>query len=313
MEDYLEILRCPTTGKPLHRMADGALAADGGPHYPVADGVVGLLPLSDTEADPSHNIREFYQSDGWQTDADGVFKDTKAFLDTRSVAQDFNNKCIARLNKYFRSGGKYLLDAGSGPIPHDALLSYGDRFERRVCVDLSIQGLRAAQRKLGDRGVYLQGDLTRLPLKDESMDAVTCNHVLYQVPADRQETALMEMWRVLKPGGVAVIVYAWPYAPLARRIEKAVRLFVRGGAKPQDAILELYHHPHPPAWFKHKRWPFKARIESFRIVGQGFLRDYVSDDWRGRAFLDAIYAAQVLAPGFCGHYGEIPTIIVRKT
>jgi hypothetical protein len=30
----------------------------------------------------------------------------------------------------------------------------------------------------------------------------------------------MELWRVLKPGGVGVIVYWWSEAPLAWRIEK---------------------------------------------------------------------------------------------
>ncbi len=116
--------------------------------------------------------------------SDGVFGDTRAFVDTREVPLAFSRKCIRRLNTHFQRGGRFLLDAGSGPIAHDEYLECGTHFERRVCVDLSAEALQVARSKLGERGVYLQADLTSLPIQTGSVDAVTCNHVIYQIPAE---------------------------------------------------------------------------------------------------------------------------------
>lgn len=51
---------------------------------------------------------------------------------------------------------------------------------------------------------FQQGDATRLPLPDESFDAVTCQTVLMHL-ADPQ-AALREMLRILRPGGLLICV-----------------------------------------------------------------------------------------------------------
>ncbi|MEX2643136.1 MAG: class I SAM-dependent methyltransferase [Acetobacterales bacterium] len=55
---------------------------------------------------------------------------------------------------------------------------------------------------LAPEHVMAQADITRLPFRDASFDAVYCSHVMEHVPDDR--TALAEMRRVLRPGGWAV-------------------------------------------------------------------------------------------------------------
>ncbi|MEQ1785222.1 MAG: class I SAM-dependent methyltransferase, partial [Hyphomonadaceae bacterium] len=248
-------------------------------------------------------------------DEAGVFAETRAFSDTRTLAQNFTNRCTKRMGRHFKTGGKYLLDAGSGPIPYEELLRYGDTFEKRVCVDLSVKGLWAAKQKLGDRGIYLQGDLTNLPLKTGSMDAVTCNHVIYQIPPEHQVAAWLELWRVLKPGGTAVIVYFSPNPRLSWRLEKAAKLLFgdlteQNTAPPSDD--ELPHHVMPLSWFKDRTWPFTYTLDSFRPVSQSFMRDRLPNDWRGRAFLNALYAFQAVAPQFCAKYGTVPAFVIRK-
>ena len=54
-----------------------------------------------------------------------------------------------------------------------------------------------------------QMDVTRLPMKEKSFDFVICNHVLEHVHDDMK--ALGELFRVLKPGGDAIL--QTPYAP----------------------------------------------------------------------------------------------------
>lgn len=51
--------------------------------------------------------------------------------------------------------------------------------------------------------IDLMSDLTATPVKSESFDAAICIHVLEHVQEDR--IAMKELFRVLKPGGWAVI------------------------------------------------------------------------------------------------------------
>lgn len=49
-----------------------------------------------------------------------------------------------------------------------------------------------------------QADLTQMPYQDNSFDLIICSHILYCVPEDRK--AMQEIYRVLAPGGRALIV-----------------------------------------------------------------------------------------------------------
>jgi SAM-dependent methyltransferase len=51
--------------------------------------------------------------------------------------------------------------------------------------------------------VTVVGDITSLPIKSHSTDAIICIHVLEHIHDDR--TAMAELCRVLKPGGWAII------------------------------------------------------------------------------------------------------------
>lgn len=309
----MEILRCPRTRSALRLDGGQLVTANGASSYPVIDNIAHFLD----DQPQASQTRSFYEGEGWKRADDGSFGDTRAFVDTRDVPLAFSRKCIRRLGTHFQHGGKYLLDAGSGPIAHEEYLEWGARFERRVCVDLSAGALQVARSKLGERGVYLQADLTRLPIQTGSVDAVTCNHVIYQIPADQQAAVFKELWRVLKPGGVAVIVYWWRDTPLQWRLERLARLFVRSAAsdesdKPSSVASTPSHNPHSLEWFETQDWPFRYEIEPFRVIGNPFMRSYVNNGWAGKLFLEGVYALQQIAPSYCGRYGQMPAIILRK-
>jgi SAM-dependent methyltransferase/uncharacterized protein YbaR (Trm112 family) len=317
VEAALEFLQCPNSKTPLNLSVKGDLvSADGKYVYPVRDGVIcfvsDVTDAQPTSEDTAGTVREYYDAKGWEADDNGIFNDTRAFVDTREVPLEYTRKCMKRLNKYFTGGGRYLLDAGSGPIPHREYLEYSAQFAHRVCVDFSLAALHIAQSKVGGKGIYIQGDLTKIPIKDGSIEAITCNHVIYHIPEELQAAALRELWRVLRPGGVAVVVYAWSRAPIAGVLRRLARLFMGNGRSATVNQPELYFSAHSLDWFRSQPWPFRYTLDTFRIIDNDFMRKYVGNGWSGRTLLRGLYALQVLFPGFCGRYGAYPAIVIHK-
>ena len=291
MADIAEIVRCPSThGSLTLDRTMGKFVAENGTAYSFADDIGHFLaPVAAN--DGNRSTRAFYDEGGWATDTDGLYEDTKKFVDTRPTSLRFTRACMERLQKYFNKGGQYLLDAGSGPIAHEELLGYSEKFDKRVCLDLSIPALREAQRKLGDRGIYLQGDLTNLPIQSNVIDAVMSYHVIYQLPPHLQAAAFRELWRVLKPGGVAVIVYWWAEPRLPWRVQRVANILLGKQEQTTNKTRQAAstsvpdHNPLSFEWFRSQDWPFPYKLDTYRVVGNSFLQNSVPDDWRGAAFL----------------------------
>ncbi|MGH9179169.1 MAG: class I SAM-dependent methyltransferase [Acidimicrobiales bacterium] len=99
--------------------------------------------------------------------------------------------------------GQQVLDVASGPGATAFLLAaeFGVSVEG---VDLGEQSVASANAKaatngLAERARFTVGDAERLPLGDESVDAVVCECAFCTFPD--KATAAAEMARVLKPGG----------------------------------------------------------------------------------------------------------------
>ncbi len=173
-------------------------------------------------------LQDFYDSIGWQKERQEAasFVDALKWEDLRPVASEYIHNCHLRVNRYIQNKGRYLLDAGSGPIQYPEYLSYSDGYDYRICIDISFLALKEAQKKLGDKGIYILGDITNIPLQDNTVDGAVSLHVIYHIPKDEQISALREIHRVLKPGSSAAIVYSWPNSQMLkwwlfpRRIQK---------------------------------------------------------------------------------------------
>ncbi len=70
-------------------------------------------------------------------------------------------------------------------------------------LDLAEALLAKAAKRLGRRDVLVQGDAEQLPFRTGAWDRVYCSEVLEHVPSPAG--ALAEMWRIVKPHGVAVV------------------------------------------------------------------------------------------------------------
>lgn len=322
----LEILRCPESGQRLvcpDPEGDFVCSLDGKHRYEVVDGVFIMLPAtgdSDVE-DPRAIVRSFYENFGWEEGDDGVYNDTRLFMSSNSTARSYTSQCMLSINNYLPRKGRYLLDAGSGPIPHTEYESYHKNFYRRVCVDFSLSALLKAKRKLGERGIYIVGDLTKLPLIDGAVDAVVCCHVLYHVPENQQRTAMEEVSRVLAPHGVGVVIYRWEDSPLSWRVERILMWasrfdksskLTKTDQKTAIASKPLYFHPHPREWLFGQAWPFHFRLACFRVIDNHAMQTYFTESWIWKGITSALYIWQQLMPGFTGKYGLYPIILITK-
>ncbi len=104
------------------------------------------------------------------------------------------------------AGPLTVLDAGCG----DGINLIGlRRFATPEPVAMQLVGVdynpvRLARARALDAGVGLQrASLYQLPFRDAAMDVVLCNHVIEHVPD--LGTALAELFRVLRPGGLLIV------------------------------------------------------------------------------------------------------------
>jgi uncharacterized protein YbaR (Trm112 family) len=156
----------------------GFVSSGGGYAYAVIEGMIVLLPNLAISLDGRANngqdslhpeekiVQDFYDQIGWQKGkADSPqFVDALKWEDLRPVVSEYVHQCHLRVNRYIQPHGKYFLDAGSGPIQYDEYLTYSAGYEFRICLDLSLLALKEARKKLGDKGIYILGDVTNIPL-----------------------------------------------------------------------------------------------------------------------------------------------------
>jgi SAM-dependent methyltransferase/uncharacterized protein YbaR (Trm112 family) len=279
-------------------------------------------------------VKDWYDQFGWQTGEGGLCLDAIAFGDLRPVSQEYGHKTQLRPLKYLQQGGKYILDVASGAIPQPEYLQYSEAFEKRICIDLSFVALQQARKKLGSRGIYILGDITNLPLRDDICDAVISLHTIYHVPADEQLNAVRELYRVLKPGGTELLIYNWgDHAPLIRlssiplsptvrgalhMVQRALGLRQEVGSASQPSLAHrparsLYFHAHTYGWFKSELGKSgRFDMVCWRAVDQRFLLYYIRPRLFGKTILKVIYWWEEKFPYVAARLGKFPMFIIKK-
>ena len=133
------------------------------------------------------------------------------------------------------SGG-VALDVGSGPGNVTAQLAHAAGPDGLALgIDISEPMLaRAVEAQVAPNLGFLRADAQRLPLRDETVDAVTSLAVLQLIPNPAQ--TLAEIARVCKPGGrIALMV------PTAGSVGPLLRLLPDGGANffAEDELADI--------------------------------------------------------------------------
>ncbi len=292
--------------------------------------------LLNSEVEVQRQVREFYDSIGWQEISAGVYQNAR-YEDLRPVTREYIHRCHMRVSRHLPLEGEYFLDAGSGPIQYPEYLEYSRGYRFRVCLDLSRRALKGARERVGEHGLFVVGDIARLPFRPEIFTGAVSLHTVHHLPENQQRSAFEELYRVLEPGGRTVVVSSWGKRSLLMRISRGPiavafwllrayrRLWgieqvsvvpVSGEGIETNELLKLpgtYTHQGGFAWVQ-RELAFLPGLEVrvWRSVGSSFLRAFIHRRLLGSIWLKLLFWLEERAPHTLGRLGQHPMILFNR-
>ncbi len=274
-------------------------------------------------------VRQFYDQIGWQMESDGFYQNAR-YEDLRPVAREYIHRCHLRVKRHLKPQGRFLLDAGSGPVQYPEYLTYSEGYRYRVCLDISIIALQEARKRLGERGLYVVADAAHLPFKSEVFDGAVSLHTFHHLPASDQESAYLGLHRVLVQGASAVVVNGWTDSPLMRRWQWLVQIMERLGGmvvakRKKEVLLEQKTSPaaakpsgtfvkkFDAAWLRQMlQGKMDYEIRVWRSLSVRFTRAVMHKATGGGLWLKLVYWLEERFPRHFGENGQYPLIILKK-
>jgi ubiquinone/menaquinone biosynthesis C-methylase UbiE len=163
---------------------------------------------------PRYYLQNFhYQSDGYLSERSAELYDYQVEVLFLGGADAMRRQALPALTAHLagRVGdgdGARLLDVACGTGRFLSFVKDNLPALHVTGLDLSPPYLDVAARNLArwDRVALVQGNAEAIPLGDASVDAVTCVYLFHELPRAVRAAVTREIARVLKPGGVAVLV-----------------------------------------------------------------------------------------------------------
>ena len=165
---------------------------------------------------PDYYLQNFHhQTDGYLSDHSAGLYDLQVEILFNGTADAMRRRVLAPLKRGLRHfsdrspAALRILDVatGTGRTLHQIRSAFPHA--ELIGIDLSEAYLRQANRWLNGGTSPLvelmRANGERLPLADDSLQAVTCVFLLHELPGDARQNVLNEAWRVLEPGGTFVL------------------------------------------------------------------------------------------------------------
>ena len=173
------------------------------------------------------------QNEVFDTHADAYSEEIDKSLNRFGTSHDFFTEHKAKLIAVELAamgkapGEMALLDVGCGVGKIHAPLK--GQFRKISGVDLSAPSIKVARETYPEND-YQAYEGGRLPFEDGAVDMTLAICVIHHVPPDLWQEFADEMIRVLRPGGVAMVIEHNPFNPVTRRIVNTCPL-------DEDAVL----------------------------------------------------------------------------
>ncbi|MFH0854451.1 MAG: class I SAM-dependent methyltransferase [bacterium] len=121
-----------------------------------------------------------------------------------SKTRFYNWEEIKNLADKYAKNGMRILDVGCGNGRLSELFS--DKELNYFGIDNSEKLIEEAKKKLEIRANFIIGDVLELPFRENEFDIIFCIAVLHHIPSKAlRKKAMIEMGRVLKPGGILIM------------------------------------------------------------------------------------------------------------
>lgn len=264
-----------------------------------------------------YNEIDYYEYDGQQ-----VYGDAAKFVDFRLFALKYTQHGFSNTRQYINQTGKYFVDAACGPVAFKEYIFLADGFECRICIDISANALIQAQKNLAkynQKGIFICADITNIPIKENTADAVICQHGLFHVEKKMQSSALQELVRIAKPESKIAIVYDWFYHSLAMNLALGPFQFYRivrhYAGKLYARVFKknkLYFYSHSPGWFYKNNPGREMKIFVWRSINKHFANLYIHEKLGGKKMIRYILKLEKKYPEKMGWIGEYPVIVIEK-
>ena len=292
-------------------------------------------------SDIKQEVQQFYDSVGWTLVGEDIYQNAR-YEDLRPVSREYITRCHQRITKVLNRKGKYLLDAGSGPVQYPAYLEYSEHYQYRVCADISITALAEARNRLNDHGLYVVCDIADLPFNDNVFDGIVSLHTIHHLPEDEHLQAYLSLYRVLANNSKAAIVNGWQDSKILNASEPAIRLAQRirhfvekkdrkkiqktGNSNIKDEprikrnkLIDkknpkgTFISRHDVLWIKNEVGSFMdTEILVWRSVSVRFLRALIHPALGGKFWLKLLYSLEEKYPHYFGENGKYPLIVISK-
>jgi len=268
-------------------------------------------------------VREFYDRIGWSQVGNGLYQNAR-YEDLRPVSREYIHRCHMRVRRHLSPTGKFLLDAGSGPVQYPEYLTYSEGYRYRVCADISITALKEARVHLGAKGLYVVADIANLPFKPDTFDGIVSLHTIHHLPLEDHRRAYTEFYRVLGSSHAAAVVNGWHNPRLmrmARPLIRLIRLIRKGyaGKEKKDWLSEddpagTYVEKLTPHWLRQElNGIMTIEIYPWRSLSTIFIRWLIHPQLGGKALLRLVFWLEERFPRFFGENGQYPMIVFRKS
>jgi ubiquinone/menaquinone biosynthesis C-methylase UbiE len=151
------------------------------------------------------NVRAFWNTEACGTHFVETFTDTRDFYEKFREHRYRTEWHLLQLVPFAEARGRKVLEIGIGNGADGAMFALNGAIYTGA--DLTTAALEATRRHfevLGLTGEFKQENAEKLSFADESFDWVYSHGVLHHTP--NTAAALSEVWRVLKPGGRAIVM-----------------------------------------------------------------------------------------------------------
>jgi len=196
-----------------------------------------LPPGTQADGLPDYYRQNFHhQSDGWLSEHSATLYDTQVEVLFTGAADVMRRRAMKPIADWLAGRNQRDLrglDVGCGTGRLLAFLHHAWPGLRWTGLDLSPPYLAEARRLIGRtaRVKLIEGAAEKLPFDDSSLDLVVSSFLMHELPSDVRLAVLKEMARVLKPGGLVVIIDS----------------IQRGDQPSWDGLIDLFpHYFHEP-------------------------------------------------------------------